>query len=245
MSLRGQRWWLVGASEGLGRALATAMAADGAEVIVSARTAERLDALAGDLPGARAVTVDVADTGSVREAAQQVGQVDGVVFLAGAYWPLGVRDWDGDKIQTMLDVNLSGAVRVLDSVLPGMIERGRGQIVLTGSLAGYRGLPGALGYGASKAALMHLAECLQADLHGSGVVVQQVNPGFVRTRLTDKNEFAMPFLMEPDAAAAQYLAAIRSGKPHAAFPRLFSLLFRVGRFVPQGLWLRFFARGGG
>lgn len=243
MNLQGQRWWLVGASEGLGRALAQAMARDGIEVIVSARSEKRLQDLVSELGSGRAVAMDVTDPDSVREAAIRVGQIDGLTYLAGAYWPVAARNWDGERIRAMLDVNLGGAVNVLDCVLPAMIERGRGQIVLTGSLAGYRGLPGALGYGASKAALMHLAETLQADLKNTGIVVQQVNPGFIRTRLTDKNDFDMPAILEPEQAAIHLLDAIRSGKPHTAFPRLFSMLFRIGRIVPQSVWLRAFSRG--
>lgn len=240
MSLSGQRWWLVGASEGLGRALAQAMAAQGAELVVSARDPARLSELAESLPGASAVPCDVTDPGSVRAAAQAVGAIEGVVYLAGAYWPMRAQEWDTDRIETMLDVNLVGAARIVGAALPGMLERDRGRIVLTGSLAGYRGLPGAIGYGASKAGIMHLAETLQADLRGTGVAVQQINPGFIRTRLTARNDFSMPFLMDPDVAAARMMRAIVAGKPHSAFPTLFSWLFRIGRFLPQGVWLRVF-----
>lgn len=240
--MKDQRWWLVGASEGLGRALATAMAAEGARLILSARGEDRLRALAADL-GARALPMDVSDPASVASAAEAAGPVDGLIYLAGAYWPMKAQAWDSARIETMLDVNLHGAVRVLGHVLPGMIRRDEGRVVLTGSLAGYRGLPGSLGYGQSKAALMNLGQSLQADLHGTGVRVQLVNPGFIRTRLTERNDFSMPFLMDPDEAAAHMLRAIRSGRPATAFPMLFSWLFRAGRLLPTPLWNRIFARG--
>lgn len=242
MSFAGQTWWLVGASEGLGRALAELMAADGANVIVSARDSTRLSDLAQSLPNARAVPMDVTDTDSVRAAAEQVGAVDGFVYLAGVYWPMRAQEYDGDKVLAMFDVNLLGAARVLDGVLPGMIARGQGHIVLTGSLAGYRGLPGAVGYGASKAGLMHLAETLHADLRGSGVRVQQINPGFIRTRLTEKNDFSMPFILDADAAAARMASIMRTSRFKAAFPTLFSMVFRIGRFLPGWLYDRLFAR---
>lgn len=240
--MRGQIWWLVGASEGLGRALAEAMAAEGAALILSARGGDRLQALAKAL-GARALPMDVQDPASVAEAAVLAGPVDGLIYLAAAYWPMRAQDWDTPRVETMIDVNLTGAARVLGAVLPGMLARNAGQVVLTGSLAGFRGLPGSIGYAASKAGLMNLGQSLQADLAGTGVAVQLVNPGFIRTRLTAQNGFAMPFLMEPGEAAAQVIRAIRRGQPSRSFPMLFSWLFRAGRVLPTGLWNRLFARG--
>lgn len=240
--MRGQRWWLIGASEGLGRALAQAMADQGVELILSGRDDARLQDLADSLPRAQALAMDVTDSASIQAAAGRAGTVDGVVYLAGAYWPMRAQDWDTDRALAMIDVNLSGAVRVTGAVLPAMLARGRGHLVLTGSLAAYRGLPGAIGYGASKAGLMNLAQSLQADLHATGVSVHLVNPGFIRTRLTDLNDFSMPFLMEPDQAARQMLRAIRSGRGTTAFPAVFSWLFRAGRLLPDALWHRLFAR---
>ncbi|PWE31682.1 SDR family NAD(P)-dependent oxidoreductase [Pararhodobacter marinus] len=241
-TLAGQTWWLIGASEGLGHAVAKAMAQDGAELILSARSEDRLREVALET-GGRPLTVDVSDPDSVAQAAEQAGEIDGLIYLAGAYWPLRAQEWDSGKIETMIDVNLTGAVRVLGHVLPAMIARDRGRIVLTGSLAGFRGLPGSLGYGQSKAGLMNLAQGLQADLQGTGVAVQLVNPGFIKTRLTDKNDFSMPFLMQPEEAAGHVVKAIRSGKPATSFPALFSWLFRAGRNLPTGMWNRIFARG--
>ena len=242
MSLRGQTWWLVGASEGLGRALAQAMAAEGATLILSARDTDRLDELAGSLPDARALAVDVRDAPSLAQAAEQAGSVDGVIFLAGVYWPMRAQDWDTDKALAMIDVNLSGALRLVGAVLPGMLARGTGRLVLTGSLAAFRGLPGSIGYGASKAGLMNLAQSLQLDLQGTGVQVQLVNPGFIRTRLTARNDFSMPFIQTPEDAAADMLRALRGKRPVTSFPMVFSWLFRAGRLLPTALWNRIFAR---
>lgn len=245
MTFRGQRYWLVGASEGLGRALAERMSAAGATLVLSARNGDRLAALAATLPGpVEVVPVDIADTGSVAEAARAAGDIDGVVFLAGVYWPQAAQDWNAAEVETMFDVNLTGAARVLGQVVPGFVARDRGHVVLTGSLSGFRGLPGAIGYGASKAGLMALGECMQADLHRTGVRVQLVNPGFIRTRLTDKNEFAMPFIMSPGAAADHMMAAMRSGRFQTNFPRLFSWLFRGSVFLPAWAYYRLFGRRG-
>ena len=235
---RGRRYWLVGASEGLGRALAHRMAGAGAELVLSARNADRLAELAGELPGARPVPVDVADAASVRAAAEAAGPVDGLVWLAGVYWPMRAQDWDAAQAEAMCDVNFTGCVRVLGQVLPGMVARRAGHVVLTGSLSGFRGLPGAVGYGASKAAVMSLAETLRADLKGSGVEVQLANPGFIRTRLTAKNEFRMPFLMEPEEAADRMFALMWTRRFAANFPRGFGAMFRAAQFLPDWAWFR-------
>lgn len=241
----GKRYWLVGASEGLGRALAQHLSRAGVELVLSARSRERLENLAESLPGrALVVPVDVRDMGSVREAAHAAGPVDGVVYLAGAYWPQAAPEWNAEQVETMCDINFTGAARVMGAVVPAMVERGTGHLVLTGSLAGFRGLPGAIGYGASKAGLMHLAESMQADLHGSGVEVQLINPGFIRTRLTDKNNFSMPFIMEPEAAAIAMFDHMGTNRFRKSFPTLFSLVFRLSRFLPDWAYHRLFARHG-
>lgn len=241
MSFRGKRYWLVGASEGLGLALARGLVAEGAEVILSARSVDRLSEACAGLPGSRAVVVDVADSASVAAAVGQVGDVDGVVFLAGVYWPMTAQAVDAGQLAAMCEVNFTGCARVVGAVLPAMVARGAGHLVITGSLSGFRGLPGAVGYAASKAGVMALAESLYADLRGSGIKVQLANPGFIRTRLTAKNDFAMPFLMEPEEAAAAMLALMKSRRFKASFPTVFSWLFRGGQFLPDWLYYRIFA----
>ena len=239
---RGKRYWLVGASEGLGRALAEQLSAAGAEVILSARSADRLAEVAASLPGPSLVLpVDVADTASIRGAAAAAGQIDGVVFLAGLYWPMAAQDWNADQVETMCDVNFTGCARVVGAALPAMVARGTGHVVITGSLSGFRGLPGAIGYGASKAGVMALAECMQADLRGSGIVVQVANPGFIRTRLTDKNTFTMPFLMEPAEAADHMFRHMQTDRFKVSFPTVFSWLFRMSQFLPDWAYYRIFA----
>ena len=239
---RGKRYWLVGASEGLGRALAGRLSAAGAEVILSARSADRLAEVAATLPGPSLVLpVDVADAASVRRAAAAAGQIDGVVFLAGLYWPMAAQDWNADQVETMCDVNFTGCARVIGAALPAMVARGTGHVVITGSLSGFRGLPGAIGYGASKAGVMALAECMQADLRGSGIVVQVANPGFIRTRLTDKNTFSMPFLMEPAEAADHMFRHMQTDRFKVSFPTVFSWLFRLSQFLPDWAYYRIFA----
>ncbi len=238
---QGKRYWLVGASEGLGRALAHDLSRAGAEVIVSARSEDRLKSLVAELPGkASFVTVDVADRKAVEAAATEVGQIDGLVYLAGVYWPMKATEWDNEKAEMMAEINYVGASRVVGAVIPGMVARGHGHIVLTGSLSGFRGLPGAIGYGASKAGVMYLAESMQADLRGTGIHVQLVNPGFIKTRLTDKNNFNMPFIMEPEAAAREVFEHMNDTAFKKSFPMVFSWFFRLSQFLPDWAYYRLF-----
>lgn len=239
---RNKRYWLVGASDGLGAALADKLNRAGAEVIVSARSEEKLMALVDKLPGrARHVVVDVTDDDSVAAAVEAVGDLDGVVYLAGAYWPFGAKEWNAEQGVIMADVNFTGLMRVMGRVVPAMVARDRGHVVITSSLTGFRGLPGSIGYTASKAATMSLAECMHADLRKTGVQVQVINPGFIKTQLTDKNDFHMPFLMQPEDAAREVIEHMGTDDFKKSFPRAFSLVFRVSQFLPDWLYYRIFS----
>lgn len=238
----GKRYWLVGASEGLGRALAEKMSIAGAEVIVSARNAQRLEALVAELPGkAIALPMDISDAASVAAASEALGTVDGIVFLAGVYWPMKAGEWDADRAIQMADINFTGAFRTLGAVMPQFLERDEGHIVIVGSLSGFRGLPGAIGYGASKAGVMALAESMYADLKDTGLKVQLANPGFIKTRLTEKNEFSMPFIMEPEEAARAIFEHMDSSRFKVSFPTVFSWVFRLSQFMPDWMYYRIFA----
>ena len=238
----GKRYWLVGASEGLGEALAQKLSAAGVQLVLSARSEDKLAALAKELPGkADVVTVDVSDMESIKSAAEEVGDTDGVVQMAGVYWPFGAKDWDAEQAVAMADINYTGAMRLMGVIVPKFVERDSGHIVLTGSLSGFRGLPGAAAYTSSKAGVMTLAESLYADLHKTNVRVQLVNPGFVKTRLTDKNDFHMPFIMEPEQAAREYFEHMNSDAFKRSFPSMFSLVFRGSQFLPDWLYYRLFA----
>ncbi len=232
----GSRWWIVGASFGLGRALALALAREGADVIASARSADALAELARAQPGIKPLPVDVTDPGAVAAAVERAGAVDGLLYAAGDYEPMSARAWRPGVAERIAAVNFIAALTVLSHVVPAMVARGKGRIVLIGSLAGFRGLPGAIGYGASKAALMHLAENLRVDLTGTGVTVQCINPGFIATRLTARNDFRMPQIMTPDEAAWRTLRAIRSGRFSVSFPAPFAWLFTLGRHLPVALF---------
>lgn len=238
---QGKRYWLVGASEGLGREVAFCLSRAGAEVIVSARSEDRLKALVEELPGkASYITVDVSDRAAVEAAAAQAGEIDGVVYLAGVYWPMKASEWDNEKADMMGEINYLGASRVVGSVIKDMIARGSGHIVLTGSLSGFRGLPGAIGYASSKAGMMALAESMQADLRTSPIEVQLINPGFIKTRLTEKNDFSMPFIMSAEDAAKEVFEHMNTPHFKKSFPMMFSWVFRLSQFMPDWMYYRLF-----
>lgn len=229
----GKTFWLVGASHGLGREIARQLDRAGARLILSARSEDALDARAHELCRAKPVPVDVTDMDSVRKAARLAGSLDGIIYNAGAYEPMRTQDWDSEAVLGMSDVNFTGALRVLGQVVPEFVKAGRGDITLVGSLAGYRGLPASIGYGASKAALISLAETMRHDLKDSGVTVRVVNPGFIKTRLTDKNSFKMPQLMEPEDAARHVVAAMQSRRFRTDFPRPFSYAIKAFNLLPD------------
>ncbi len=238
----GKRYWLIGASDGLGEALAHKISRAGAHVILSARSEDKLHALAEKLPGSTSVQVlDVADDDSVKAAAEAVGEVDGVVYLAGVYWPFGAKEWEPDHATAMADINFTGLVRVMGQVVPSMVAKDAGHIVITSSLTAFRGLAGSIGYTASKAATLSLAECMYADLRKTGVKVQVINPGFIKTQLTDKNDFRMPFLMQPDEAAQEVFEHMNTDSFKKSFPWAFSVAFRLSQFLPDSLYYRIFS----
>lgn len=239
---QGKTYWLIGASEGLGAALARQLSKVGVKVILSARTEEDLQKVADSLPGsARVLPLDVTDSAALRQAAEDVGEIDGMIYLAAAYWPFGADGWDADQAETMSDVNFGGAMRAVGAVLPKFQAQGHGHILLTGSLTAYGGLPGAAPYVATKAGIMALAESLRCDLQGSGIKVQLINPGYIRTQLTDKNDFKMPGIMEPEKAASIAFEHMNSDGFCRAFPTWFSLVFRGARLLPDWLYFKIFA----
>lgn len=236
--------WLVGASTGIGLALARELHRRGAQVAVSARAASALAAFADEHPGALALPLDVTDRLEVQAAADNLwvrhGRIDFVLFCAGIYQPLRATDFDLDLMLRHQQVNVAGALHLVGAVLPRLLAQAEaGQpahLGLVASVAGYRALPQALAYGPTKAALIHLAESLHLDLAPRGVGVSVVNPGFVRTPLTASNDFRMPALIEPEAAAAAMLRGWARGAFEIHFPRRFTLLLKALRLLPTGAY---------
>jgi NAD(P)-dependent dehydrogenase (short-subunit alcohol dehydrogenase family) len=238
-ALNNQTVWLIGASSGIGEALIGPLLAEGARLIISARDRERLQALADVHPGSplRVVPVDVTDASVIDAALAEIGTVpDVVMLLAGDYSPMSPDEFDQRLFARLIDVNFLGAVRVMEKVLPAMRVRGHGDIFITASLSGVVGLPGAAPYSAGKAALINLAESMQPVLKQDGVALRVINPGFVRTRLTEKNRFNMPFLLDAETAATSIIEGVKRDKFDIRFPWQMSFLIRLLSFLPYRLF---------
>ena len=240
---QGRRVWLVGASSGIGRATASALHARGAQVVVSARSKAALQAFTAQHPGSQAVVLDVTDRAAVHTAAAGLlaqGPLDLVCYCAGTYQPLRASAFDLDVMLQHQSVNVTGALQVLDAVLPALLQAasaGRpGHLSLVASVAGFRGLPQGLAYGPTKAALIHLAETLYLDLHGLGLGVSVVNPGFVETPLTAANTFPMPALVSPEQAASAIVHGWERGAFEIHFPRRFTHVIKLLRLLPYHLY---------
>jgi len=238
---RGRRVWIVGASSGIGEALARELAALGARLALSARREAPLRALlaATDSTGL-ALPLDVTDPQAVQAAADRIerdwGGIDLVVWLAGAYSPMRAQQFDLARARELLDANLHGVFNGLAALLPMLRRQRSGGIALVSSVAGYRGLPKSIAYGPGKAAVINLAETLWLDLHGEGIGVWLVNPGFVDTQLTAKNEFRMPALMQPGDAARAMIDGFGRGRFEIHFPKRFTLWMQLLRLLPDRLY---------
>jgi len=233
--------WITGASSGIGRELALRLARDGAKVAASARRREELDKLAAELPGRiAAYPVDVVDADALARVCAEIEQANGpldlAVFNAGTHEPVDVASFSPGPFQRLMAINYMGAVNGIAAVLPRFLERRAGHIAVVSSVAGYRGLPQAAAYGPTKAALINLCEALKPDLDPFGVRISVINPGFVRTPLTDLNPFPMPFLMEADAAADRIVKGLARGAFEITFPRRFTWLVKLARILPYALY---------
>lgn len=238
-SWEGRRVWLVGASTGIGRAVAAELHAKGARVCVSARRAAALDEFVAAHPGATALALDASDAARVRAAADELmgtGPLDLVVYCAGHFKEQGAADFDLREMVRHLDVNYVGALNVLDATLPRLRRQGHGHVSLMGSVAGWRGLPRSLAYGPTKAALINLAESLYIELRAVRVGVSIVNPGFVDTPLTAQNRFHMPALIGPDEAAREVIAGWERGQFEIHFPRRFTWPMKLLAALPFRLY---------
>lgn len=238
--------WITGASSGIGREAAMQYARLGHTVCASARSLESLESLAEEGAGAdgriHPVAMDITDiaqvTAGFANICEMVGLPDLVILNAGTYIRNTARKFDRSIFETTMDINFMGTINCLQQVVPAYIEHGSGHIAVVSSVAGYRGLPGGSAYGASKAALINLVEALQPELAARGVCISLVNPGFVRTPLTDKNKFAMPFLMEVDDAVSAMISGLARRRFEVTFPKRFTWMLKVLRILPIALYLR-------
>jgi short-subunit dehydrogenase len=245
MSLPWKTAWITGASSGIGRALALALAREGVAVAASARSREALESLAAEAGNGAArilpTPLDVADRDAVKAAAEAAirvlrGPPDLAVLNAGTYLPMAAAEFDAARFRAQVEVNLMGTVHMLEALLPAYLAARKGHVVVVSSVAGYRGLPTSAAYGATKAALNNLAESLKYDLDRAGVKLQLVNPGFVKTPLTDRNDFKMPFLMPVEKAVARMIAGLQTNRFEITFPRRFTWQLKLLRVLPYRLY---------
>ncbi|MFN9186740.1 MAG: SDR family NAD(P)-dependent oxidoreductase [Betaproteobacteria bacterium] len=232
----GRRVWLIGASYGIGAALARELLGRGAQVALSARKRELLEQVAAGHAAARVQPLDITDHASVlaaRDALLQTwGGIDLVLVVAGTHTEMRAQDFDIARARQLLEVNLHGVLNCVDAALPPLLAQGTGGIAIVASVAGYIGLPKALIYGASKAALINFTESLYGDLRPHGIGVYLVNPGFVDTPLTQKNDFEMPALMKAEDAARVTLDEIAAGRFEIHFPKRFTRALKLLRVLP-------------
>ncbi len=237
-TLDGKAVWIVGASAGIGAALAESMLDRGARVAISAR---RVDALESVSRGRMScVPCDVGDRAAVAEAADAVraaiGPIDIVVHNAGYWKQMDSTAWDADEFDKHILINVIGMGNVIAATLPDFVARRTGNFVGVASVAGYRGLAGSEGYGASKAAQINLLESLRVGLASRGVKVTTVCPGFVKTEMTSTNQFPMPFLQEPEEAAEDICAGLERGQQEIVFPLPMFAAMKAARLAPVRLW---------
>lgn len=240
--------FITGASSGIGAALARLFAADGHTVIISARRAEALEALAAEIAAAGGTAVpmplDVSDGAAVQATVARIeaehGPVDLLIANAGISDATPAKRWNTGRMMKTFSVNVFGASHCIEAVLPAMLARGEGHIVGVSSLAAFRGLPGSASYSASKAALSTLLEGMRIELAGKGITVTTLHPGFIKTPMTDEARFPMPFLMELDDAARLMHKAIRAKRRTYAFPWQLARLVKAGRHLPDALYDRAF-----
>ncbi len=245
MELNGKVAWVVGGSSGIGAAVARELQARGARVAISARRQDQLDEVSGGTM--LAVAADVTDAASLTAAASRIraelGPIDLAVLSAGYWKQMNAHEWDTETFNRHVQVNLIGMSNSIAAVLPEMLNRRSGVIAGISSVAGYRGLTGSEAYGATKAGQINLLESLRIQVARSGVRVITICPGFVRTELTEVNDFPMPFIIDADEAGRSICDGLERERTEIVFPIRMALLMKAARLVPVGLWSALWSRG--
>lgn len=233
----GKRVWLIGASSGIGAALAQTLLESGAWVTISARRQDALTALAKPHPRAHVIAFDAADPSAWPEAFDRaltaMGHIDLVVFGAARYDPTHSWELSVEDVQKSFDLNVVSVYRGVSLLVPYFLKRGEGGLALIASISAYTGLPKAVIYGATKAALNNMAQTLYFELEPKGLSVYLINPGFVETPMTAVNDFDMPGLMKPADAAKAIVAGFERGDFEIRFPRGFAGALRWLSFLPD------------
>ncbi|SCA56558.1 Short-chain dehydrogenase/reductase SDR [Candidatus Terasakiella magnetica] len=221
--------WITGGGSGIGKALALRLVEEKYQVFISGRNMEKLVSVGwGTIP----VLCDITNTKNVKNALDEIGPIDLAILNAGTYEPGPTINTSIENMYHAMEVNYFGTVNCIQALLPYMKKHG-GHLAVVASLAGYRGLPNASGYGPSKAAVINLCESMKAELYDTQIKLQLINPGFVKSPLTDKNSFDMPYLMEPDEAAAEIIKGLNSNAFEIAFPSPFVRQMKILKWLPD------------
>ncbi|MGV4796219.1 SDR family NAD(P)-dependent oxidoreductase [Rhizobium sp. F40D2] len=236
--------WISGASSGIGHALALKLAGEGFKVAVTARSHEKLVELQAEASGlAGSIVVldgDVTDAEDMEHVMASIEYEHGTLAMAilnaGVYLPVHAENLNRADFEKSFAVNLSGVVNCLLPAVRHMKAKGQGQIAIVSSVIGYGGLPTGAAYGATKAALINMAESLKFDLDKMGIRIQLICPGFVDTPATRKNAFPMPSLVSTDEAARQIAAGLKSQAFEISFPRRFTVMLKLARMLPYSVY---------
>ena len=233
--------WITGASSGIGKALAIKFAKEGWKVAISARRGELLKNIAQD-NNIFDYSLDVTDEKKVGEVFKKILEgfknIDLCIFSAGTYEPKLEKEISQEQIRKTMEVNFFGVVNCIKAVEEYFKNMKNGHISIVSSIAGYRGLPNSSGYGPSKAALSNLAESLYFDFKKHNVKVSLISPGFIKTPMTDKNKFRMPFIKSPEFAADKiYNGLVKSNTFEITFPKQLTMIFKFFRILPNRIYL--------
>jgi short-subunit dehydrogenase len=226
--------WIIGASSGIGAAVADELERKGWNVARSSRSQGE-------------IRIDISNDDSVFNAAQEYkksfGDFDLVLVMAGYWQRMSAKKFNLEVFKEHNNTNTVGLARCAAAVLPEMISKDRGTFVGVSSVAGFRGLPGSSGYGPSKAAQINFLEAIRADLVNTNVKVQTVSPGFVKTPMTDVNEFKMPFIISAEQAAKTIVKGLEKKKAEIIFPLPMAITMKLARLIPVSIWPKLFKKG--
>ena len=235
--------WITGASTGIGKALAIKFSKNGWNVAISARRLELLEEISKQNENIFSFPLDVTNKDECNKVFSEIknkfGQIDLCIFSTGTWDPKKEKEIDVEQIENVMKVNFFGTVNSIKSVEKYFKELGKGHISIVSSIAGYRGLPNSTGYGPSKSALNNLTESLYFDFKKYGVRVSLISPGFIKTPMTDKNNFKMPFLKTTEYAADKiYSGLINTNAFEIHFPKQLTIVLKILKILPNWLYLK-------